>query len=1063
MPKVIMAKTLSEKRCSIRAILFKNTINFFSDQEKFEFGCRVIVGEFTRDGVVYTGQATLSNVEFVNCGQRGFVENYDPRFSLAFLNVGDTGEESSVKHCSFNYNYNVGLGAFGSNKIVFEDNVVYRALSKGIEDEGTGNKWHYNLVAYVLYVGIHLDQPLNFDFHSCIQVEMSFMAELVGNVAAGCERGGISTEGEPCDRTGDWASTAAVWTGNEVHGSMHGIRSKTSSSHMYGQNCAAFENFLAWNVYDYAFYIQTIDDVEIRNSMVLDSTNGLLSITADPNPVSHKWEEKYVKVEDTLFVGTTTNFDCNHDPPITSSSSPANWPQGAGGVRNAGIVFPIFASSGIGFGKPWHFSKSYNAIRGTTYLDRVTFVNYGDECNGFNVALRTNPSYEDMQMPVISSNINYINVSSSNVVFYDNPSLSKINPSDCVDMPCDAKKKALIIDTDGSLTQSGEASTVVPDNTFEWDGDRSYGQGYYRVPKTMTTDVDGNKIAYSDIMPNVGIVQNENCSRVNEWNSILCQDIDHRMLVIESMDKDTEIRRLSPIGVLSENGYIDLINGPQDHGWCFGYTCQERLSTFHALVALGQTAEIHMTSTPPLHIRYHLLNSGANDLVIVKFWYPKRQRYDVFVNGIFVPATNGNGVMGAGYDLLPPADNYIPEFNSPISPPINHGTNFYDARTGHLYIAISGANDGIVDVVQQPIVVFKFGGTISNEDFFDINPVQNIANLLGLDPSKIRIANIVRENSSKRRKKRSTSDEVEIDIEIGPGFQDSFDADASDDLFAEVENIATDLQDRIREDKLPKDQGFAPEEAAVSIQPTKPPEEPEPIDETQEQKTSGKTFAQISQEAAAAELAATTTEQVVAVPSEIITDDLYQIKNTMLEMVVRTFKFSLLDQFGDQVPFLPSDNWSMEASVVQGTGTFGSNTESNSCIIDSDGYCDMDISLSQEANNYTIRLVVKNNDGDAVDSIPSLDISDISVGPRPLGIVFTDYPNVIPKGNYFTTVVSVWDEALQTIADPDIGLPDGISCQIVLNGGGMNSSLNGTDSQDIDSSGMPALAADTHL
>ena len=60
------------------------------------------------------------------------------------------------------------------------------------------------------------------------------------------------------------------------------------------------------------------------------------------------------------------------------------------------------------------------------------------------------------------------------------------------------------------------------------------------------------------------------------------------------MDKDTEIRRLSPIAVLSSNGYIDLINGPQDHGWCFGYTCQERLSTFHALVALNQTFEVHM-------------------------------------------------------------------------------------------------------------------------------------------------------------------------------------------------------------------------------------------------------------------------------------------------------------------------------------------------------------------------------------------------------------------------------------------------------------------------------------
>lgn len=160
------------------------------------------------------------------------------------------------------------------------------------------------------------------------------------------------------------------------------------------------------------------------------------------------------------------------------------------------------------------------------YLNRITFVNYGNECGNMNVAIRTNPSYEDMQMPIISSGITNINVSSA--VFFDNPSLGKINPSDCVDMPCDAKKKALIIDTDGSLTGAGSPSTVVPDNSFEWDGDKSYGQGYYRVPKTMITDVDGNKIPYADNMPNLGIVQSNDCSRDDDWNAILCQNIDHR-------------------------------------------------------------------------------------------------------------------------------------------------------------------------------------------------------------------------------------------------------------------------------------------------------------------------------------------------------------------------------------------------------------------------------------------------------------------------------------------------------------------------------------------------------
>ena len=62
-------------------------------------------------------------------------------------------------------------------------------------------------------------------------------------------------------------------------------------------------------------------------------------------------------------------------------------------------------------------------------------------------------------------------------------------------------------------------------------------------------------------------------------------------MIIENMDSDTETRRLSPIAIQGESGgkkYIELINGPQDHGWCAGYTCQKRLSTFHVPMSMGK-------------------------------------------------------------------------------------------------------------------------------------------------------------------------------------------------------------------------------------------------------------------------------------------------------------------------------------------------------------------------------------------------------------------------------------------------------------------------------------------
>ena len=62
---------------------------------------------------------------------------------------------------------------------------------------------------------------------------------------------------------------------------------------------------------------------------------------------------------------------------------------------------------------------------------------------------------------------------------------------------------------------------------------------------------------------------NNECEYNSNWQAYKCHGIDHMMLIVESMDGDTEVRRLSPMAMYSD-GYVDLINGPQDQGWCHG-------------------------------------------------------------------------------------------------------------------------------------------------------------------------------------------------------------------------------------------------------------------------------------------------------------------------------------------------------------------------------------------------------------------------------------------------------------------------------------------------------------
>ncbi|CAH1789075.1 unnamed protein product, partial [Owenia fusiformis] len=85
---------------------------------------------------------------------------------------------------------------------------------------------------------------------------------------------------------------------------------------------------------------------------------------------------------------------------------------------------------------------------------------------------------------------------------------------------------------------------------------------------------------------------------------------------------------------------VDLINGPEDHGWCFGYTCQKRISTFYSIVATGKHYDLYFTSTSPQNLRLHLLNAVESQTVSVAIFYKAPYRLDLYVDGVYRPALN---------------------------------------------------------------------------------------------------------------------------------------------------------------------------------------------------------------------------------------------------------------------------------------------------------------------------------------------------------------------------------------------------------------------------------------
>merc|ERR1719431_1078915 len=118
---------------------------------------------------------------------------------------------------------------------------------------------------------------------------------------------------------------------------------------------------------------------------------------------------------------------------------------------------------------------------------------------------------------------------------------------------------------------------------------------------------------------------------------------------------------------------------------------------------------------------------------------------------------NNKDFNAADYKLLPPDDSFIPGLDEV------QGANYFDPNTGHLYLIVKGPSN--IDIKTQPIVVLKLGMTVPIENFFEENVVANLAGLLGIDPSNIRVTNIVREGST-GRKKRDTGDVVGVEFEI---------------------------------------------------------------------------------------------------------------------------------------------------------------------------------------------------------------------------------------------------------------------------------------------------------
>ncbi|TKS89105.1 Fibrocystin-L Polycystic kidney and hepatic disease 1-like protein 1 [Collichthys lucidus] len=747
------------------------------------FGARLLVGSYSWAGIDYKGKAHIRNVEFFHSGQEGWTDDTDPRYS----------------GCAFHDGFSPAIGVFGTEGLNVDDNVVHRTVGEGIRIWGNKIKVRRNLVMMALWPGSYQDREENFNYawNAAIEVNEGTNVVLQHNIVAGYERVAYRIDGEPCP---GFVNQNEQWIQNEAHGGLYGIFLNKDGL----PGCSLIQGFFIWRNFDYGIYLQTSMSVVIANMTMVDNKMSIMSLIYGPPSLAHLYADKTVHIQNSLFVGSSPNFNCSHTLPSSDfniiNSETHRAPRPPMGGRSA-ICWPTFESThNAGPQMAFPGTTSYNAIAGLMTVTDVTFAGFRNVCSSeTNFMFMTNPENEDLQHPVHVSRITVVDSTEGAKVFIHRPDVTKANPSDCVDMDCDAKKKTMLKDLDGSFL--GAVGTVVPQSEYEWGGDPRRGLGDYRIPKVMVTHPNGSRIPVDQIAPNKGVIRKD-CTYMSSWQSYKCFQLNYTMLVIESLDADTETRRLSPVAILG-NKFVDLINGPQDHGWCAGYTCQKRVSLFHSIVATGHSYDVFFSSVSPQKLRLMMLDTAQSESVVVSVFYSKSQRLDVYVDNKLVAPTNAEWNSDkTDYTLKKPvsAGQYFPQLSADL------GSNYFDPDYKMLKVLVRGSKP--VEIRTSPVLFLSFElPAMTEEDFFGDNLVQNLATFLKVPANMIRITKIVREDGGARRRKRSTGLTVEVEIKKPP-VQQTSNSTSNDDDFTLLKSIADDLGQAAISGNLSQSIGF---------------------------------------------------------------------------------------------------------------------------------------------------------------------------------------------------------------------------------------------------------------
>lgn len=676
------------------------------------FGCAVVVTRRPSNQCYHADRgALIDNIEVHQGGRTHAGSRADGEFAIDAFNLGLPGPDSWP-----------GTGSVGVSGVTLH--ALYGGgirLANGVDlpspNVSIANCTVFDSSGPALRVGgdaaiVTGNVAVRAAFPGASTTEMRAAVEIVANapesvtlrgtVASGSDLAGFWVSPAPCIGDSGSQSGAAIrrlWEGNEAHSSQYGVWA-AGAVRSSCQVVSGFKVFAAQNVGVMA--VTSAAELRIQDMTLLGCRRGASAHVWESSEEQGQALEKQVVVSRCVFSGSADSTQC--------------------GTQRAqiteGLLLPTF-SSGPPIAMPPRVAAAFGAVSGQTHVVNVTFANFGEACRAGR-AVATNPDSVQVTHLTSVQGARWFKVSSAAKLVMHRPRDDRINPASCVLGFCQGLKSVIVQDLDGSFVggpdeadeapsrpASGSRFTILADSGFT--SPRAWGD---KLPARLRIRANGSMVAERDLARRRGVVRNSSeCVARPEWGATdggaptVCSrpSSEYRMLVIESLDADANVRNIAPVAILgtgpdgvqgeayrrealghsgnAPSSAVQLLNSESNTGPPSRFTSLRRRSTFWAPVATPYHYTLAFQGPTPQSLRLRLLHATSEQGIVVALWYDNPQLLQVVVAGVQVPDLNcplgGNcaGAQRARSAQLP----------TPSSDP---GTNafFHDERTLHVTV-----------------------------------------------------------------------------------------------------------------------------------------------------------------------------------------------------------------------------------------------------------------------------------------------------------------------------------------------------------------------------------------